>query len=236
MLENSSYYHNTMTAKLVGILNITPDSFSDGGQYNNINSALQHTQTLISEGADIIDIGAESTRPKAKLLSPQLEWQRLKPLLPQIIKLCHQCNIPVSLDTRHAINAKKGLDLGIDIINDVSGLSDMAMIQLIKSYHKPIIINHNLGLPANPNVTISENENPINIIMQWGKNKISALETQHHITKQNIIFDVGIGFGKTARQSLQILANIKTFKKLADRKSTRLNSSHSSVSRMPSSA
>lgn len=203
-----------MTAQLVGILNITPDSFSDGGKYNNQKAALKQTETLITEGADIIDIGAESTRPNAQLITADEEWNRLKNVLPNIIALTHQHQKLISLDTRNAITAQKALDLGVDIINDVSGLEDPNMGQVISSYNKPIIINHNLGLPASPDITLSNNEDIIKVIKDWGKDKISSLENQYNIPKKNIVFDVGIGFGKTPQQSLEIINNITSFKKL----------------------
>ena len=106
--------------KLVGILNITPDSFSDGGKFNNLQNAISQTKNLIEQGANIIDIGAESTRPNANPINHEEEWQRLEDILPKIIEISHQNNIKVSLDSRHPQTVKKALDLGIDIINDLS--------------------------------------------------------------------------------------------------------------------
>lgn len=200
--------------KLVGILNITPDSFSDGGKFNQLNAAITQTHSLIKEGANIIDIGAESTRPNAQLITPIEEWERLKTILPDIIKITKEQNCKISLDTRHAITAQKGLDLGIDIINDVSGMNDPEMGKIIRTYDVPIIINHNLGLPASPTKTVADNKNIITTLNIWGKQKILELTEQHSIKKENIIFDVGIGFGKTPKQSLEIMSNMKSFKTL----------------------
>ena len=203
-----------MTTKLVGILNLTPDSFSDGGKYNSNLSALEHAQKLINEGADIIDIGAESTRPNANLITEIEEWNRLKNIIPNLIELAHSQNKQISLDTRNSSTAKKALDLGVDIINDVSGLNDPNMGNIIHSYNKPIIINHNLGLPASPDITIDEKQNAIEEIKKWGTEKINTLKSEYNISKERIIFDVGIGFGKTPQQSLYILENIQEFKTL----------------------
>jgi dihydropteroate synthase len=200
--------------QLVGIINITPDSFSDGGKYNQLNLALQQTDKLIEDGANILDIGAESTRPNAKEISAQEEWARLQNILPQIIKKAQENNLKTSIDSRNSITAQRALDLGVDIINDVSGINDLKMINLLKSYNCKIIINHNLGIPANPNLIIDPKKDPINIIENWAINKINLLNLEHNIDKKNIIFDVGIGFGKNAQQSLTILENLKKLAKL----------------------
>ena len=200
--------------KLVGIINITPDSFSDGGQYNNQKSALAQAEKLIQDGAEILDIGAESTRPQAQTITPNEEWQRLKNILPKIINLAQSYNCQTSIDTRHPETAHKALDLGIDIINDVSGLADIKMINLLQNYNCKIIINHNLGIPVDPNITINIKEDPVKTIKDWAIKKINLLFTKYNIDKKNIIFDVGIGFGKTAQQSIEILNNIQEFTKV----------------------
>ncbi len=199
--------------KLVGILNITPDSFSDGGRFNNLQNALDQTQNLIEEGADIIDIGAESTRPNATPISHQEEWQRLEIILPQIIDICYKNNVAVSLDSRNSKTVRKALDLGIDIINDVSGFNDKKMINLASKSSKKIIVMHNLGIPAKKDIIIDKNLDEIEEIKNWAKSKIIHLQNSG-IKKENIIFDLGIGFGKDAEQSINILNNIKEFKDL----------------------
>ena len=195
--------------KLVGIINVTPDSFSDGGKYNKIDLALEQTDKLIQDGADILDIGAESTRPNAQEILAQEEWRRLKDILPPIIKKAHANNLKISIDTRNSSTAQKALDLGVNIINDVSAISDSKMINLLKTYNCPIIINHNLGIPANPNIIIDTKKDPVNIIKNWAIKKINFLTSEHNIDKKNIILDVGIGFGKNAQQSLIILQNLQ---------------------------
>lgn len=200
-----------MVTEFFGILNLTPDSFSDGGKFNQLESALKQTQKMIDEGADIIDIGAESTRPNSTPISHEIEWDRIKNILPEIIKLAHNNNKKISLDSRHYQTIKKALDLGIDIINDVSGFCDPNMINLASKSQKLIILMHNLGVPAKKEVIIDKNLDVIKTIIEWSLSKIELLE-KHNIKRENIIFDPGIGFGKDAQQSIYILENIDKFK------------------------
>jgi dihydropteroate synthase len=113
--------------KLVAILNITPDSFSDGNKYLSIDDAISKTEELIKQGADIIDIGAESTRPGATPIDHTQEWQRVKNILPDIIKIAKQHNVDTSLDTRHYQTAEKAIKLGVNWINDVSGFTTLVI-------------------------------------------------------------------------------------------------------------
>ncbi len=196
--------------KIVGILNITPDSFSDGGKFNKQQEALEKAVKLLQEGADIIDIGAESTRPQAKLIDYKTEWQRLENILPQLINLCHQSEKKVSLDSRHSETIEKALNLGLDMINDVSGGNNLAIIKLAKKFSVPIVINHNLGLPASPEKIIGKKLDICQILINWAEEKIEFL-INNGIKRKNIIIDLGIGFGKDQEQSLKILANIKKF-------------------------
>jgi len=199
-------------AKIVGILNITPDSFSDGGKYVNIESAFTQAITLIADGADIIDIGAESTRPNAKAISQKQEWDRLDYILPKLIKLIHGKKKKVSIDTRNSLTAKKAIELGVDYINDVSACeSDPEIINIAASANLPIIISHNLGIPADKNIILPKAIDVIENLKGWLAKK-SDLLMSCGIKKNNIIFDVGIGFGKDAKQSLEILSRLEEFK------------------------
>jgi dihydropteroate synthase len=199
-------------AKIVGVLNITPDSFSDGGKYTNLESALKHALTLIADGADIIDIGAESTRPKAKPITQMDEWERLEYILPQLIKLVHSRGKLVSIDTRNSLTAKKAINMGVDFINDVSACnSDPNMMHVIAEADIPFVISHNLGIPANQAITLAKNVDVIANLKDWLRNKTRIL-TESGIKKSNIIFDVGIGFGKDYKQSLLILSKLEEFK------------------------
>ena len=192
--------------QLVGILNLTPDSFSDGGKYNSLEKAIEQADALMEAGADIIDVGAESTRPGAIALTAAEEWQRLEPVL---VALCNQ-GLPVSLDSYHPENVKKTLALGIAWVNDVTGFSDKAMVEVVKYSTANLGLMHNLGIPANPAQTLLPQEDVVAVVLAWAKEKIQVL-TGQGIDKERIIFDPGIGFGKTAAQSLELLRRIDTF-------------------------
>ncbi len=205
--------------EIVGILNITPDSFSDGGKYLSLKSAISQTQKLLQDGADIIDIGAESTRPGAQILSDQDEWQRLEKILPQIIAEVKNFNqkegknIQTSIDSYHFSTIKKAYELGIDIINDISGLVNKNIVKFIAKNNITTILMHNLAIHANPNLVINKHLDINREIIKWAEEKISNI-TQFGVKKEQLIFDPGIGFSKNADQSVQILKNIDTYQAL----------------------
>ncbi|AAZ68667.1 dihydropteroate synthase [Ehrlichia canis] len=207
-----------LNTKLVGILNYTPDSFSDGGKFFSVDKALRQVEYLINGGADIIDVGGESTRPTYlytqhgnNTISQTEEWNRLQDILPQIIEIAHYHNVKVSIDTRHAKTAEKAIELNVDYINDVSALSDDSMLQVLQSSSVDVIIMHSLGIPLIKNNTIPKDCDPINEIITWAQKHIEKL-TNAGINKNRIIIDPGIGFSKTATQSLYILNNIDRLK------------------------
>jgi dihydropteroate synthase len=205
--------------KIVGILNITPDSFFDGGRYDAKEAALKQLENLILQGAHIVDIGAESTRPNAMPLSAEQEWARLQEILPQIILWVKNCNkqnsknIKTSLDSRHYQNIAKALDLGIDIINDVSGCESEEIIKLAAKSGKDLILMHNLGVPADKNKIIDQNLDVIEVLKDWLQQKWQILQS-FGVKKQQVIFDPGIGFGKTSEQSLQIIERVEDLQNL----------------------
>ncbi|MGN7618592.1 MAG: dihydropteroate synthase [Ehrlichia sp.] len=209
-----------LDTKLIGILNYTPDSFSDGGKFFTIEKALQQVKDLIDGGADIIDVGAESTRPTylytkhgGNIISQSDEWNRLQNILPTIIEIAHSSNVQVSIDTRHAKTAENAIELNVDYINDVSTLSDDSMTQVLQNSSASIIITHNLGIPLIKGNNIPEGCDPINEIITWAQKYISKL-IKAGISKDRIIIDPGIGFSKTSIQSLYILNNIDKLKSL----------------------
>ncbi|MBL0318516.1 MAG: dihydropteroate synthase [Alphaproteobacteria bacterium] len=193
-----------MPTRLVGILNLTPDSFSDGGSYTDLSSLLISCTTLIKEGAAVIDIGAESTRPNAIPLSAKEEWQRLAPYLKSIINHIHQLGALASLDSRHPENVQRAVDLGIDWMNDVSGLSDQAMIDVAASSHVSIVVMHSVSIPAERTMTIPDDIDPILYLKQWLDTCISHASAAG-IDKQRLIFDPGIGFGKNVDQCWSLI-------------------------------
>ena len=199
---------------LVGILNLTPDSFSDGVLANH---PLERLKQLIAEGAKVIDIGAESTRPNATPLTAEEEWERLVDVLPQAILLCHQHNVKVSLDSYHPENILKALPLGLDWVNDVNALNNHEIIDALQSYPQAsYVLMHSLGVPTNPAVTLPENTDPIEAVMAFFVEKLALLQASG-INHHRIILDVGIGFGKTPEQSLQLMRRIGDFHELGCR-------------------
>jgi dihydropteroate synthase len=201
--------------KIVAILNVTPDSFSDGGKFNSLQSAVAQVAKMISEGADVIDIGAESTRPQAKPIGPEEEWRRLIKILPAVIAEVKKSSkkIKTSIDSYHFETVEKAWNLGVDVINDVTGLSDERIINFIAAKNVETILMHNAQVPAVEGCVINRNINLIGEMLAWGERKISELEKKN-VKKSQLIFDVGIGFGKDALQSIRILKNINEFKKL----------------------
>jgi len=197
--------------KIVGILNITPDSFSDGEKYFNPEDAIAHLNKLINDGADIIDIGAETTKPGAKEVSADEQLKRIIPVLNYVNK--NKISIPISIDTRNSEVADVCAGLGVSIINDVSGFDfDKNMADTIAKHNLKIIIQHSQGIPE----TMQNNpqyDNLIDDIFKSLKNKIDYAVSKG-INKENIIIDMGIGFGKTREQNFEILRRWKEFQSL----------------------
>lgn len=204
-----------MVTKIVGILNITPDSFSDGGKFDSLDSALVHAKKLIDDGADVIDIGAESTRPGSVRISYEQEWDRLKDILPEIVTLIKASNrkVKTSIDSYHFENIKKAYEVGIDIINDVGGLSDERIVDFIAAKNVETILMHNEKIAPLESMVLNKHLNLTHKIFRWTKEKISYLEKKG-VNPNNLIFDVGIGFGKDAAQSIRILKYIHYYKLL----------------------
>jgi len=201
--------------KIVGILNITPDSFSDGGKFNSLDTALNHLKKIITEGAKIIDIGAESTRPTATPISAEEEWSRFKNILPEINSVVKNSSKPIktSIDSYHFETLQKAVALGIDVVNDVSGLSDKRIVDFIAAKNIETILMHNVSVQPVEGSVINQNINLISEMLDWGRKKIAELEKQN-VKKSQLIFDVGIGFGKNALQSIRVLKNIAEFRAL----------------------
>ena len=192
------------TTKLVGIVNVTPDSFSDGGEYFEPKKAIEHAKQLIADGADIIDIGAESTRPYSKGVPSEIQIERLAPVLDGLKNI----NIPISVDTRSSLVADYVLQNGASIINDVSGMTyDPRIGDIVAKYEATIILQHTQGEPENMQDNISYNDVVEDIFFQLRQ----KAELAHHKGIKNIILDVGIGFGKTKQQNFELLDRIEEF-------------------------
>ena len=192
---------------IMGVLNITPDSFSDGGRYNKNDQAKKQLEKLFKDGANLVDIGAESTRPGSKAISMKIEWNRLKYILKEI-----KGNV-ISLDTRKSEIMERGINLGIKLINDVSGLNyDKNSVYILKKYKVPFILQHSLG---NPDV-MQNNPKYKNVLLDiydFFEDKIKFLR-KIGINHNNIILDPGIGFGKNLKHNMTLIKNISIYHSL----------------------
>jgi len=195
---------------VMGVLNVTPDSFSDGGRFDDIDKAVQHALLMASQGADIIDIGGESTRPGANRLEISEELDRVMPVLD---RLKGKLNIPISIDTRNSEVARKACEAGAAVINDVSGLdNDEEIAHVAKEYNTFLILMHMRGTPETMQSDIHYDDliGDISNVLLKAVDKAASCG----VSKDRIILDPGIGFGKTVENNFSILKNISLFKKL----------------------
>ena len=198
----------TVKPALMGILNVTPDSFSDGGLYNTHQKAINRVDEMIAQGADIIDIGGESTRPGAEPVSEKEESARVIPVIKEIVR---KFNIPISIDTRKTEVAKKALDAGAHIVNNVEGLKNNGILgKIVARYDVPIILMHMRGNPKTMQKDIKY-RSVVSDIIEELKNSIT-LARDAGIREDNILVDPGIGFGKTTDDNLKIINRINDFK------------------------
>lgn len=200
----------TRTA-IMGILNVTPDSFSDGGQHATTESAVEHGLRMADDGADVLDIGGESSRPGAEPVSLDDELARV---IPVIEALRNQTQTPISIDTYKPEVARAALDAGADIINDITGLADAGMRSLAAERRCPVVVMHMLGDPR----TMQENptyEDVISEIMAFLRERI-GLAVEAGLPRELLIMDpgIGIGFGKTAEHNVEILRKLRDFRSL----------------------
>jgi len=197
----------------MGILNVTPDSFSDGGEYLNWQDIEPHIEAMIAAGVHIIDIGGESTRPGAKPLAQKEVWLRISDILKKImIKIQNNPLRPlISVDTHHPMVARKALELGVDMINDESGLTSPEMIKLAKESSAEWVAMHQLTLPVDPAITLSNDVQPEKLLQNWLENRLESWQSAG-LDLNRIIFDPGLGFGKNHLQSLEILRHAGEFR------------------------
>jgi dihydropteroate synthase len=196
-----------MRTKLMGILNVTPDSFHDGGRYLDPEAAIERGLQLVIDGADIIDIGGESTRPGSHGVDAATELARVVPV---IRGLREKTSIPISIDTRKSAVAKAALDAGADIVNDISGLrDDTAMAGLVAGRSDEVVIMHTLGDPS----TMQDNpvyDDVVDDINSFFRERLDY-STSKGIDASNIVLDPGIGFGKTLEHNLEIIRRFDEF-------------------------
>lgn len=197
-------------SKLVGICNLTPDSFSGDGILST-EDAVQRIAALLHEGAEVVDIGAESTRPGATPLTPSEEWARLSAVLSAARKTFPSAVF--SVDTRHADTARKALAEGADWINDVSGFTHLDMIDAVKNQPCKLVLMHSRSIPASPSDVLEMHCDPVEEIMTFFKKQLALLH-QAGINKARVILDPGIGFGKSAAHSFTLLRRVDELKTL----------------------
>jgi len=189
---------------IMGILNVTPDSFSDGGKFNEVNKALNYAKEMIKDGVDIIDIGGESTRPGHKYVEADEEIQRVIPVIKELKK---EINVPISIDTYKARVAEEALKLGVEMINDVWGLKkDKEMANVVAKYNACVCIMHNQDG--------TEYDKDIMESMKESLQESIDLALNAGVSKDKIVIDPGIGFGKTFEQNLEVLKRMNELKEL----------------------
>ena len=188
----------------MGVLNVTPDSFSDGGQFFSFDQAIAHAEEMISEGADIIDIGGESTRPGSEFVT---EDEELRRVLPVIERLAAKVSVPISIDTTKAAVARAALQGGAEIVNDISGLRfDAAIADIAAATRAGLVLMHSRGTPKD-----MQQLPPVADILSEvvkGLSDSVAIAQQHGLAREAIAIDPGIGFAKTVAQNCDLIAKL----------------------------
>ena len=202
MKIGNRFFDNKNHTYIIGILNVTPDSFSDGGKWNHMDEALKHTEAMIADGADIIDIGGESTRPGHTPVSADEEAQRVLPVIEAVKK---HFDIPVSVDTFKSSVAESSIQAGADLVNDIWGLKyDPKMAAVIAKYDVACCLMHN-----------RDNQEYTNFIEDFCSDmeETLAIAKKAGIRDERIVLDPGVGFGKTFEQNLSIMKHMDVFSK-----------------------
>jgi dihydropteroate synthase len=184
---------------VMGILNVTPDSFSDGGRFDKVDQALAHARQLLAEGADLLDIGGESTRPNADYVSPEEEMARVLPVLERL----QDCGVPLSLDTRRTEVMRAALRVGVDLINDVSALEDEGALPLMRSCDAGICLMHKQGNPDTMQHA-PHYQSVVEEVSAYLARRV-ALCLEAGIARERLLVDPGFGFAKTLEHNLQLL-------------------------------
>jgi dihydropteroate synthase len=195
---------------LMGVVNVTPDSFSDGGLFLDREVAVAHAERLVSEGADLVDVGGESTRPGAAEVPPRVEAERVVPVIRRLRE--RGCRAPISVDTRKAEVARAALEAGADLVNDVSALADPALRELVAAAGAPVVLMHMRGTPADMASRAVYEDVVGEVERELGEAMDRA--TAAGISEGRILLDPGLGFAKTAEHSLALLASLPRLRKL----------------------
>jgi dihydropteroate synthase len=211
-LRSSQFIWGSRTY-LMGVLNVTPDSFSDGGEFNTLETAVSQGEQLVKGGADILDIGGESARPGAKSVDCATELERVLPVISALRQNPETAHIPISIDTTKAIVAEKAIASGADLVNDISsGTLDLEMLPTIAKLGVPIVLMHLRGKPETMQ-QMTEYEDIVTEICDWLQSRTREA-IACGIPAENIIIDPGIGFAKTYRQNIQLFQRLDRFKRL----------------------
>lgn len=202
----------------MGIVNVTPDSFSDGGLHMNLDTVRESVNNMISSGVHIIDIGAESTRPNADALTGGEEWNRLEPMIELIQEIVGNSTLgpQISIDTYHASTAEKSIRKGVDIINDVGGLQSPQMRWLARDSQKTFVAMHSVTLPVNPDIGIDSTADAVELFENWVQKK-QKLWDESQLDRSRIVIDPGIGFGKSSLQNLHLMRSTNRLRQLGYR-------------------
>jgi dihydropteroate synthase len=199
---------DTDRTAVMGVLNVTPDSFHDGGEYNQPDAAIQRAERMVSTGADIVDIGGESTRPGADPVHVSEEIERVVPVIESISSL----DVPISVDTRKASVAKAALDAGADIVNDVSGLADPEMRFVVANHNASLVLMHSLSAPVDPDRRGTYDDVVEDVLHDLSERVLLA--ERAGIDREQIIIDPGCGFGKNAAESFDLVDRLSEFRAL----------------------
>ena len=206
--KNFSNFNFKHIPNIMGVLNLTPDSFSDGGKFKKKNLGYKHAVYLFKLGAIIIDVGGESTRPGSREIKIKIEWNRIKSIIKKFGK-----KIPLSLDTRKSEIMERGIRAGVQLINDTSGLKhDKQSIKVIKKYKVPFVIHHIQGTPTTMQIK-PKYKNVLLDIYDFFEEKIKYLRFKG-IKHKHIIVDPGIGFGKKLKHNMKLISNVSIFHSL----------------------
>jgi len=205
-LQNKHKKLNLSSPKVMGILNVTPDSFSDGGRFNQVDNALIHAEKMVKQGACIIDVGGESTRPGASEVSLNNELDRVIPI---IEKINHNLECWISIDTSKAIVMKEAVNAGADIINDIRALTEQGALQVAVDENVPVCLMHMQGAPRSMQNAPDYND-VVQQVEDFLLNRVDIC-INAGIDKNNIILDLGFGFGKQLKHNYQLLAATQRF-------------------------
>lgn len=194
---------------VMGVLNVTPDSFSDGGKFYEPEVAINHGEEMAKQGADIIDIGGESTRPYSDPVSPEEELKRVKPVVEELLQ---RIDVPISIDTRRPSVAREVVGMGAQMVNDVSGLRNQEMVSTVSDLNVPVVIMHMLGTPKTMQEK-PEYEDVMGEICGYLRGQVENA-VKGGVRRENIIVDPGIGFGKTVEHNLEIIRRMRELRSL----------------------